>query len=396
MKQVAGLITTYSSDEFGICSALYELGGMVVMHDASGCNSTYTTHDEPRWYDMDSMIFISAISEMEAVMGDDEKLIRDIAETAGQLKPKFIAIVGAPIPYMTGTDFEAIAGMIEEETGIPCMGFAANGMNHYTKGISMALEALVERFCGRGVLRRGEFCANILGATPLDFSLNGSVEAIEKWLEEQGIPVNTCFAMGSSLEEITQAGRAHVNLVVSYGGLAAAERLWAIFGIPYVVGVPFGKRFAERLVKLLGQSAAEGENIVAYQEGQRAGEEENHGKRRRKSFAVIGESVCSASLATAIEMEHEADVRVFCMLDTSKGLLREKDVRTPDEDDLMEHLREVEGVIADPMFEPLCVGKIFYPLPHEACSGRIYDEASPNLVNVELDSVVMDSCEFPG
>ena len=35
MRQVAGLISTYSSDEFGICSALYELGGMVVMHDAS-------------------------------------------------------------------------------------------------------------------------------------------------------------------------------------------------------------------------------------------------------------------------------------------------------------------------------------------------------------------------
>ena len=108
MRQVAGLISTYSSDEFGICSALYELGGMVVMHDASGCNSTYTTHDEPRWYDIDSMIFISAISEMEAIMGDDEKLIRDILTTAEKLHPEFIAIVGAPIPYMIGTDLEAI------------------------------------------------------------------------------------------------------------------------------------------------------------------------------------------------------------------------------------------------------------------------------------------------
>ena len=82
MKQVSGLISTYSSDEFGICSALFELGGMVVMHDASGCNSTYTTHDEPRWYDMDSMIFISAISESEAIMGDDDKFIGDLIETA--------------------------------------------------------------------------------------------------------------------------------------------------------------------------------------------------------------------------------------------------------------------------------------------------------------------------
>ena len=53
MKQTARIISTYSADVMGVCSALFELGGMTVMHDASGCNSTYTTHDEPRWFDMD-------------------------------------------------------------------------------------------------------------------------------------------------------------------------------------------------------------------------------------------------------------------------------------------------------------------------------------------------------
>ena len=48
------------------------------MHDASGCNSTYNTHDEPRWYHTPSMVYISALSELEAVLGDDGKLIRDI------------------------------------------------------------------------------------------------------------------------------------------------------------------------------------------------------------------------------------------------------------------------------------------------------------------------------
>ena len=65
MKQTSRIISTYSADTFGVCSALFELGGMTVMHDASGCNSTYTTHDEPRWYDMDSMVYISGLSEMD-------------------------------------------------------------------------------------------------------------------------------------------------------------------------------------------------------------------------------------------------------------------------------------------------------------------------------------------
>ena len=45
MKQVSVTLSTYTADVSGVCSALYELGGMVVIHDPSGCNSTYNTHD---------------------------------------------------------------------------------------------------------------------------------------------------------------------------------------------------------------------------------------------------------------------------------------------------------------------------------------------------------------
>ena len=68
MKQTQAFLSTYTADVSGVCSALFELGGMTVMHDASGCNSTYNTHDEPRWYDMDALVFISGLSELEAVL----------------------------------------------------------------------------------------------------------------------------------------------------------------------------------------------------------------------------------------------------------------------------------------------------------------------------------------
>lgn len=56
MRQSYRIIPVYTADVSGVCSALYELGGMTVMHDPSGCNSTYNTHDEIRWYDQDSLI----------------------------------------------------------------------------------------------------------------------------------------------------------------------------------------------------------------------------------------------------------------------------------------------------------------------------------------------------
>ena len=177
MKQTARIISTYSADVMGVCSALFELGGMTVMHDASGCNSTYTTHDEPRWYDMDSMVYISGISEMEAIMGDDEKLISDIVDAAAVLKPAFIAIAGTPIPTMTGFDFEAVASVIEQRSGIPSFGFPTTGMNTYIHGASMAFAGIAERFVDDPEPVTGScdrIKVNILGLTPLDFSVNGT------------------------------------------------------------------------------------------------------------------------------------------------------------------------------------------------------------------------------
>ena len=265
MKQTARIISTYSADVMGVSSALFELGGMTIMHDASGCNSTYTTHDEPRWYDMDSMVYISGLSEMEAIMGDDEKLISDIVDAAEVLKPAFIAIAGTPIPTMTGFDFEAVASVIEHRTGIPSFGFPTTGMNTYIHGVSMAFAGIAERFVddpgdsensGSNTLQMSarklasvlDSCCmkpngikvNVLGLTPLDFSVNGTDESIVQWLEREGFEVVSKWAMGCSLDDIRRSAEADVNLVVSAAGYGAARVLYARFGMPYAIGSPVG------------------------------------------------------------------------------------------------------------------------------------------------------------
>ena len=107
------IIPVYTADVSGVCSALFELGGMTVMHDPSGCNSTYNTHDETRWYEQDSLIYISGLTEIDAVMGNDRKLIDDVIDAANRLHPRFIALCGSPVPFLNGTDFHALARIIE-------------------------------------------------------------------------------------------------------------------------------------------------------------------------------------------------------------------------------------------------------------------------------------------
>lgn len=370
MKQTASILSTYAADVSGVCSALYELGGMTIMHDASGCNSTYNTHDEPRWYDMDSLVFISGLSEMEAVMGDDEKLINDVVEAARELHPKFIAIAGTPIPMLVGTDFPAIAALCEERTGIPTFGFATNGTHSYISGASMAFDAFARRFVQNREKTQTP-SVNILGATPLDFSVNGSVESMKTWLADSGFSVVSCWAMGSSLEEIENAAAASVNLVVSASGLAAARTLRARFKTPYVIGTPLAGAFSETLLGDLCEAVESGGNRVPCAQRKSAAVSE---------VTIIGEGVFASSLAAAIGAEAGKSARVLCPLEAADALLLPGDVHAVDEDDLFPLLRTAETVIADPLYAPICPKSAhFIPLPHEAFSGRIYRRDIPDL-----------------
>lgn len=371
MKQTSAFISTYTADVSGVCSALYELGGMTIMHDASGCNSTYNTHDEPRWYDMDSMVYISGLSEIEAIMGDDKKLIHDIVSAASDLHPKFIAIAGTPIPMMIGTDLRAIAEVIENQTGIVTFGIQTNGMHSYLCGASEAYAQIVKRFTLTGIPKRIK-SVNVIGATPLDYSVNGSVDSIKKRLTEAGFEVLSVWAMGSTLEQMKQAAAAEVNLVISYTGLLAAKELQKKFGTPYVVGVPMGDQFASVVMKALDKAIITGKSQIAYD------------KRTAcdSNTVIIGESIYCGSLAAALELEKNIKVKVLCPLETQPDLLLPGDVLAEDEDSLMIYLQKAATVIADPIYCTITQpGTKFISLPHEAFSGRIYRKDIPDLVN---------------
>ena len=393
MKQIASRISIYSADAFGVCSALYELGGLCVMHDASGCNSTYNTHDEPRWYDFDSMVYISGLSEMEAIMGDDQKFIDDIVYTAKELSPNFIAMAGTPIPTMIGTDFKAIANIIEKETNIPTFGFDTTGMHSYVSGAYKAFEALAKRFLKRNDKEsRGEkkesidkesreakntiIKVNILGATPLDFSINKSVEAMVDLLKENNFEVISTWAMGSSLEYIKNAGDADVNLVVSYSGMGAAKYMYENLNIPYVVGTPFGKEFANKVIEDLKEVKSTKENKISYS---------NREIDKDAEITIVGESIMSESLAYAISKEKNKTVNVISSLETDEKLLLEGDKIAMFEDDIEKCLKNSKTIIADPLFRPICpLDSNFISLPHEAFSGRIYRDEIPNIINKSL------------
>lgn len=422
MKQVSVTLSTYTADVSGVCSALYELGGMVVIHDPSGCNSTYNTHDEPRWYDMDSLIFISGLSQMDAIMGNDDKFINDIVRAAKELKPRFIALVRTPIPLMTGTDFEGIARVIEKQTQIPVFYFPTSGMHSYVSGAGMALETVArelvlptnanEHFKENGIkienvsnelsvadtkrqnqqkLNQSEqkqienteskqsnskIKINILGATPLDFSVNSTLDSIKEFLSKHFEIIST-FAMGSTIEEIQKAGEADVNLVISSVGFPAAKVLEERFSTPYVIGTPV-KGFAGIIAEKLIDAAWTGKSQTAYFSVISSGKNIS---RAANGIYIIGESVISQSLKAAMALKQGIDATVICPLETEPEYIGENALLFSSEEEIKAAIAEAKTVIADPIYKTICAEKTnFIALPHEAFSGRIYRKEIHNLM----------------
>lgn len=422
MKQVSVTLSTYTADVSGVCSALYELGGMVVIHDPSGCNSTYNTHDEPRWYDMDSLVFISGLSQMDAIMGNDDKFINDIVRAAKELKPRFIALVRTPIPLMTGTDFEGIVRVIEKQTQIPVFYFPTSGMHSYVSGAGMALETVArelvlptnanEHFKENGIeienvsnelsvadtkkqnqqkLNQSEqkqienteskqsnskIKINILGATPLDFSVNPTLDSIKEFLSQHFEIIST-FAMGSTIEEIQKAGEADVNLVISSVGFPAAKVLEERFSTPYVIGTPV-KGFAGIIAEKLIDAAWTGKSQTAYFSVTSSGKNIS---RAANGIYIIGESVISQSLKAAMALKQGIDATVICPLETEPEYIGENVLLFSSEEEIKAAIAEAKTVIADPIYKTICADETnFIALPHEAFSGRIYRKEIPNLM----------------
>lgn len=377
---------TYTADVSGVCSALYELGGMSVIHDPSGCNSTYSTHDEPRWFDGKSLMFVSGLDEMTAVLGDDSVVIDDISRAAADLRPRFISLCGGSIPHIIAFDFRGASRLIERKTGIPTLPCPTDGLKSYVSGVGIALTAWIKRFADPkespyekmpdGRWRRAEdakLTVNLLGATPLDFGTQQNIDSIRAAFERAGIPVNGCAAMGDSFETLQHLYRGAVNIVLSSAGRRPARLMEKLAGIPRVEGLPIGKDGAGALIDAVTRSFEDGQNRTVWENNP------PHGRWDvpEGQIVVIGEEVYAQTMAAFLNRmpeEKRKGRQAFALWpDVNEGFPEEAAVQA---------IRSAGTVLADPLYRVVLPGTSavhFIEMPHVAYSGRIFLKKIPDI-----------------
>ena len=384
MSKLCIMLPPFAPDYSGAASSLFELGGMIVIHDASGCTGNYTSYDEPRWLGSNTAVYCSALRHMDAILGNDNLLVERIKKAAKSIKPNFIALLGSPVPMVIGTDFDGIASEIEAETGIPSIGLPTRGLAYYGKGVNSAIISLMKKVCPASVSESEKNDGiNILGVTPLDFAHKTNAQDFVNLFEQNGIKVNSCLSMGCSFEQFKSSVYSKLNVVVSQCGYDTAVYMKEQYGIPFVVGTPMlmGKIILEKINP--EKFSCHPEKIKDISESK---------------ILIAGEQVIANSIREYMEVLgcKKGYVSVATMFDSTSNLMQENDIVVKDEKQLRTILNsgKYQKVIADPLVEQLLTEKTksegikFFALPHVAVSSKICWDKPVRFLSEEFSQFV--------
>lgn len=383
MDNLYKILPPFAADYSGVCSVLFELGGILVVHDGGGCTGNVTGFDEPRWYGSTSAVFSSGLREIDAVVGDDAKLLQKLENSAKDLPRRFIAIIGSPAPMVIGTDYEALARLLAQKLKMPVLTFDTKGLGNYDEGASRAFLELARRFVApaSSPIEAG---VNLIGATPLDLGSRNLPAKISNLLAAAGCRIVSCWSMGSSLDEICRSACAQLNIVISHSGLDAARHMEREFGMPYVADIPIGRAPTVRFINAVCTSLGINKRIDL-----RMNSELPTACAKARKALIIGEQLKSNAIRNCLNLDlgiTDAAVASFFRMDAQ--LMRNCDRHLSCEDELAELTRahSYDLIVGDPLYRDVIAPLDpchFVPLPHIAVSSRLYWDQEIDCVGEE-------------
>ena len=379
MNKIFMNIPTFTADYSGAVSVFYEMGGIHVICDASGCHGSTLILDEPRLTAGVSKVFSVSVREKDVVMGIDKKLKKQVKETWELLGGDYICLVGTPAPAIIGTDLNGLGRELEKELNIPVFSINSSGLEFYDQGQKKAYMALAA-YSQKGLKTDGPD-VSVIGATPLDMWDLNQIKDCMRLLRRCGAERPAVWGSSGKLDEIAGAGYAKLNIAVSASAVDVVKEMNRLYGTPYLIGFPIGRQQTEKWGNAVTELLRGQEKRSGWFDGTLKPRPVRAGRRA----LVVGEQIASNSLRELLRQEAGYEqVDVVSYFQMHKELMEEGDKKLVWEQEWTELLNEREPyelVAADPLFLAMLPYQPRYAvaLPHIAVSSRAFWNQSPNL-----------------
>lgn len=375
-----------TSDYSGAASIMYDLNAFTIICDPGCCIDHFVYYDNPTYYKDPRQVYSLKLESLNVTLGNDSVFIDQIINAVNNMdeKPEHIALVGTPVPAITGIDTVGMGHEIEFDLGIPTIGVNTNGFEPYVNGIDRAARALIKKFARPKATPQAD-TINVLGLTPIDFGSSAYGTWLKAALEDAGFKTVRLFFQGTSFKDIAAIGEASVNLAASHAGAKVGKFLKRKFKTPYVVATPLpniGEHLNQQIFSQIKAYAAGEEQAAADKPA--ATEEANE---LRVDTLILHDQVIGNSLRAVLEEKNpDEHIVVASFVQAASSLARPDDLFIDSEGVFMEQLAQMKPrrIIADPIVEYL-VEKVFadadampefIPLKYNALSG-VLNEREP-------------------
>ncbi len=364
----------------------------------------------------DIRIVSSGFRAQDMVYGAEGRLAAAIRLSYKNFNSSLIAVLNCSAPAIMGDDVEGVVFSLKQEIPAEIISLSTGG---YEGPAWMGYEEALAELTRHMVLAEQEReKVNLIGFKQDDIRSSADLLEIQRMLNSISIAVNAVLT-NSSFEEIKNAPKASLNIVLGGDGLESAKLMEEKFGIPYLIApYPFGLNnsidFMERVV--------EGMNIDSNQEFIAKEKERIKGRIEKvflflegiydTSVAVVGDGGRAFDFAKFLSDELGFNVKVLAI--TSKNYLtqdREEEdyfdtlLIEPDRFEMNEVIKTkgVEMIFGSSMEKKLAFElgvpllRIFYPVIDEvSISDTPYAgfRGTPHLIENIINSVIHNHAEI--
>lgn len=203
-------------------------------------------------------LYTTHLDEKDIALGITKRFTLAVKEIMEKDNPSVIFVLPSTVPEITGVDMEAVCDEVRMEFDQVDFIVLKRGSFHEKlhHGIEETLYRLAKEL---PVKYQGEkteaITCNIIGSC-LDLAkFQSDVTEIKRILKRAlGIETLCVLTSDTSISQIRQMGKAHINLILRREGIKAGEELKRVFNTGYIYGRPYGYKGTLDWLKQIGET----------------------------------------------------------------------------------------------------------------------------------------------
>lgn len=193
-------------------------------------------------------IYSTHMSESDVTFGNYDRLEKAIIEVDSNIKPKYIFVMASSVSSIIGTDIIGICNILKESVNCRLIPITTGGLrDDYNQGVEEFLYILAKEVVKESSEKFDSY--NIIGCTIDQFNFLADCEEIKRMMKAFfKKEVNVTFTSYTSIDEIENASKSSLNIVLRKEGIKAAIFMKEKYSIPYVYKKPYGIKNTEEFI----------------------------------------------------------------------------------------------------------------------------------------------------